>query len=136
MPFFIHYFNSLSCELDNFTFKVLHSVKSYDGIHNILTVSCEKSKTVSFASSIMKIIIVSSILCQTRFPVKLNLLHYFWISIKYLLFTYIYCYHLIIVFEINIVAQSSLWSVAIFLIVSYVLTLFLTNWSKKIFHQS
>ena len=36
-----------------------HAVaKSYDGIHNTLTVSCEKSKMVSFTSSIMKNIIV------------------------------------------------------------------------------
>ena len=34
-----------------------HAVaKSYDAIHNTLTVLCEKSKIVSFGSSIMKIL--------------------------------------------------------------------------------
>ena len=38
-------------------------------IQNSLTVPCEKSKTVSFASSIMKNIIAP--LSRSRFPVKL-----------------------------------------------------------------
>ena len=35
--------------------------------YNTFTVSCEKSKTVSFASSVMKNIVA----CCSRFPVKL-----------------------------------------------------------------
>ena len=38
-------------------------------INNIFTVSCEKSKTVSYASSIMKNIVAPS--ARSRFPVKL-----------------------------------------------------------------
>ena len=43
--------------------------KSYDDIHKILTVRCEKSKMVSFASPIMKNIVAFS--SRSRFPVKL-----------------------------------------------------------------
>ena len=47
-----------------------HAVaKSYDDIHNTLTAPCEKSKIVSFASSIMKNI--NLLLVPLRFPVKL-----------------------------------------------------------------
>ena len=45
--------------------------KLYDDIYNILTVPCEKSKTVSFTSSVMKNIVVSSFPSQARSPVKL-----------------------------------------------------------------
>ena len=38
-------------------------------IHNTFTVPCEKSKTVSFASSIMKNIVAPS--ARSRFPAKL-----------------------------------------------------------------
>ena len=38
-------------------------------IHNTLTVHCEKSKIVSFTSSIMRNIVASS--AQSRFPVNL-----------------------------------------------------------------
>ena len=44
-------------------------VKSYDDIHNTFTVPCEKSKTVSFISSIMKKIVVCPAL--SKLPVKL-----------------------------------------------------------------
>ena len=43
--------------------------KSYDDIHNTLTVPCDKSKMISFTSSIMKNINLS--LLPYRFPVKL-----------------------------------------------------------------
>ena len=43
--------------------------KSYDAIHNTFTVPCEKSKMASFASLIMKNIVVCSALF--RFAVKL-----------------------------------------------------------------
>ena len=46
-----------------------HAVaKSFDDIHNTFTVPCEKSKIVSFASSIMKQIVAPS--SRSRFPVK------------------------------------------------------------------
>ena len=60
VPFFITDFNLLSYELDNFTFNVLYWVIlcSYyiktKWNQYTLTVPLEKSKTVSFASSIMK----------------------------------------------------------------------------------
>ena len=72
---FITDFYSLSCELDNFTVKVLYwvilcwcyiKVKS---IRNTFTVPCEKSKMVSFASSIMENIVVFP--SPSRFAVKL-----------------------------------------------------------------
>ena len=97
VPFFISNFNLLSCKLDNFRFKVLYWVilfwyyieqnkivehavwsktiwsetlaKSYNNIHNTFTVLCEKSKTVSFASSIMKNIVPFS--ARSRFPINL-----------------------------------------------------------------
>ena len=43
--------------------------KSYDDIHNDLTITCEKSKMVSFTFSIVKNIILSFL--PLRFPVKL-----------------------------------------------------------------
>ena len=43
--------------------------KSAEHIHNTSAVPCEKSKTVSFASSIMKNIVAPS--AQSRFPVIL-----------------------------------------------------------------
>ena len=43
--------------------------KSYNDIHNTFTVAYEKSKMVSFASSIMKNVAVFS--SRPRFPVKL-----------------------------------------------------------------
>ena len=43
--------------------------KSYDNIHNTLTVSCEKSKMFSFTSSIMKNL--TQLFAPLRFPVKL-----------------------------------------------------------------
>ena len=57
-------FNLLSCELDNFTFKVLYWVALYwyyvkaNQIYNTVTIPCEKFKIVWFASSITKIIVV------------------------------------------------------------------------------
>ena len=88
-------FNLLSCKLDNFTFKVLYRViiililylkkmnmehatrpktlakrsKTYSNIHNTLTVPYGKSEMVSFASPVMKNIVVFSF--QSKFPVKL-----------------------------------------------------------------
>ena len=69
VPFFI----------PNFTFKVLYWVILYwhyieqnkivEHIHNTFTAPCEKSKMVSFASSIMKSIVAPS--AQSRFPAKL-----------------------------------------------------------------
>ena len=59
-PFFIPDFNFLSCELDKFTVKVLYRVILYwyfvkiKQIHNTFTAPCEKSNTISFASSIKK----------------------------------------------------------------------------------
>ena len=48
---------------------VEHAVaKSYENIHNTLAGPCEKSKIVSFASSIMK---NNLLLLPLRFPVKL-----------------------------------------------------------------
>ena len=49
-----------------------HAVtKLYDDIHNTLTVPCEKSEMVSFASSVTKNIVVFAFRSQARFPVKL-----------------------------------------------------------------
>ena len=64
--FFIADFNLLSCELDHFTFKVLKQKKKN---YNTFTVPCEKCKTVSFASSLMKNIAEPSTI--SRFRVKL-----------------------------------------------------------------
>ena len=47
------------------------AAKSYDDIHNSFTVPCEKSKVVSFASSIMKNIGLFP--RRSRFAVKLTL---------------------------------------------------------------
>ena len=78
VPLFIRDFNLLSYELDNFTFKVfvlfyiyiiLKQNKTMEHIHNTFTVPCEKSKMVSFVSSLMKNIVAPSSL--SRFPVKL-----------------------------------------------------------------
>ena len=68
VPFFISYFlfYSLSCELDNFTFKELYWVILYwyytktKKNYSTFTVLYEKSKMVSFTSSIMKNIVVLS----------------------------------------------------------------------------
>ena len=55
VPFFIPDFNLLICESYNFIFKVLYWVILYwSQKKNTFTVPCEESKTVSFASSIMK----------------------------------------------------------------------------------
>ena len=56
----------LTCELDNFTFKVLHWVKA-KYVYNTLTVPREKSKIVF--NLIMKRIAVSP--ARSKFPVKL-----------------------------------------------------------------
>ena len=42
--------------------------KSYDNIHNTVTVTCEKPKMVSFTCSVMKNVVFSF---RSRFPVKL-----------------------------------------------------------------
>ena len=85
---FIEDFNLLSCELDIYTFKVLYWVILYQyyigtklhcrDLHNVFTVPCQKSKIVSFSSSITKNIIVLTVKIYTeafrplsRFPVKL-----------------------------------------------------------------
>ena len=94
VPFFIPDFNLLSCELDNFTFKVLYWVNLYwyyikaKWNYNTFTVPCEKSKIVLFASSIMKNIVALSFIFWPwfRFLVKINLFCCFWISIKCLFF--------------------------------------------------
>ena len=64
-------FNLLSCELDNFRFKVLYWVILYWHYikQNTLTVPCEEFKIVSFTSSQMKNI--NLLLLSRRFPVKL-----------------------------------------------------------------
>ena len=73
--FYIQDFNLFSCELDSFTFKVLYWVILYQyyiktkSNHHTFTASFEKSKTVYFASSIMKNICV--LRARSRFPVKL-----------------------------------------------------------------
>ena len=53
-------------------------------VQNTFRVPCEKSKMVSFASSIMKKIVATA--AQSRFLVKL-LCYCYWIRIKCLLFT-------------------------------------------------
>ena len=77
--FFIAVLNLLSCEFDSFTFKLLYCVifilikiKIYfvfNYIYKTFTVPCENSKTVSFASSIIKNIVVFPAL--SKFAVKL-----------------------------------------------------------------
>ena len=75
VPFFTADFNLLSCKLDNFTFSVLYWVIFILILHlnkindNTLTVAFEKSRTGSFASSVMKNIVEHS--AVSRFPVKL-----------------------------------------------------------------
>ena len=70
-------FNLSSCELDNFTFKVLYWVILYwyyikvEKLHNTFTVPCEKYKIVSFASSKMKNIVAFSFPSWARFSLKL-----------------------------------------------------------------
>ena len=61
VPFFIADFNLLSCEFDNFTFKLLYFESFYirlkiitQHIYNTFTVSCAKFEIVSFASFKMK----------------------------------------------------------------------------------
>ena len=78
VPFFILNFNSLRCQLYNFTFKKLYWVISYwyyikkckikVKIHNTFIALREKSKSVSFASSIIKNNVFSG---WCRFPFDL-----------------------------------------------------------------
>ena len=54
---FIADFNLLSCEFDNFTFKLLYCAILYftsDYFYKTFTVPCENPKIVSFASSRIK----------------------------------------------------------------------------------
>ena len=67
--FFIADLNLLRREFDNFTSKLLYCVILYQYIHKTFTVLCEKFKKVSFASSIIKNIVVFSAL--SKFAVKL-----------------------------------------------------------------
>ena len=94
--FFIADFNLLSCEFDIFTFKLLHCVSFilikikhlYDVcLYKNFTVTCENSRTVSFASSRMKYNLVFPAL--SKFAVKLIfwIVNCFRISIWHLLFT-------------------------------------------------
>ena len=62
LSFFIADFNLFSCEFDNFVFKRLHhfiylKTKNINCIYKTFTVPWENSKTVSFASSIVKNIV-------------------------------------------------------------------------------
>ena len=93
--FFISDFNLLSCELDNFMFKVLYWVILYwyfiktKQNYNTLIVLREKSKIVSIASSVIKDVTVLSFTSSTRFrfPVEfvVLLLTYLLISIAIIL---------------------------------------------------
>ena len=84
---FIQDFNSLSWELDIYTFKVLYWVILYwyyigtklhcENVHNAFTVPCQKSKIVPFSSSILINIILLTLTISTeafqplsRFPLK------------------------------------------------------------------
>ena len=76
--FFIADLSLLSCEFDSFTFTLLYCVISilikikhfYDiCIHKTFTVPCEKSETVSFASSRMKYNLVFP--AVSKFAIKL-----------------------------------------------------------------
>ena len=84
VPVFIVDFNLLGCKLDNFTFKVLCWVILYyiktKYNHDILTLPFEKSKTISFASSVMKNIVepCSTYNALSRFLVKLICCIAFW----------------------------------------------------------
>ena len=76
VPFFIPYFNLLSCKLDNFIFKVLLLVILYwyyiksKWNYDTLVVPCKKvQSSLFFTSSTMKNIFA----CWSRFPVKLIL---------------------------------------------------------------
>ena len=82
---------------------------------------------------LISIIMKNIVAFLSRFPVKINLLYCFWINIQCLLFAQVYCYHRIIVLEIisKQPALSSLWPVASFWMLSYVLKLFFTGWSKN-----
>ena len=68
VPLFVLDFNWLSCELDNFRFKMLYLVILYQYYikteynHNTLTVPFEKSRTVSFVFSMLKYIVASPLL--------------------------------------------------------------------------
>ena len=82
VQYFITDFNVLSCELDNFTFKLLYWVIFYwyyikallliffilKKTCNTLIIPCQKSKIVSFTSSIMKNIVLFP--AWSKFPVK------------------------------------------------------------------
>ena len=73
--FFIPDFNLLIIKryIESFYIDIiLEQNKVADHIHNNFTVPCEKSKIVSFASSIMKNIVVFAFPSWTRFLVKLN----------------------------------------------------------------
>ena len=97
-PFFIFYFNSLSCQVANFTFESFYIdtvLKQNKFTIFSQSVPCEKSKIIYFASSIMNNIVVFTARC--RFSVKI---------ICYIVFgsasstccLLIYCYHLIVFF--------------------------------------
>ena len=73
--------------------------KLYESFHDTLTVPCEKSKTFSFASSIMKNIVVPS--ARSRFPVKLICCTAFGSTSSAGCLLKSICYHLIIVLEKN-----------------------------------
>ena len=49
-----------------------HQKESVEDIHNTFTVSCENYKKVSFASSMIKNIVVIAFRFSDRFPVKLT----------------------------------------------------------------
>ena len=77
-----------------------HAVaKSYGDIDNTLMVSCEKFKTVSFASSIM--------ISKNRFPAKLIFHIVFGSAASACCLLKFYCYHLVLVFELTILQQTS-----------------------------
>ena len=68
--FFAADFNLSSCEFDDFTF-TLFTLSFYTDnilVYNMFRVLCEKPRIVSFASSIMKNVILSP--GQSRFAVK------------------------------------------------------------------
>ena len=66
VPFFIPDFNLLICELHVILY---HFISKQNKFTNTFTVPCEKSKIVSFVSSIMKNIVVFP--SRSEFPVKL-----------------------------------------------------------------
>ena len=81
---------------------MLEQNKIVEHIHNIFTVPCEKSKMVSFTSSIMKNVIVFP--SRSRFAIKLICCIVFGSASFGLHVVYlIYCYHLITIFEIGII---------------------------------